>query len=212
MFENIKEWHKEAVANKVISSLKGNGFNAYYAKTGEDVVRKVFELVPKGAKVAVAGSSTVRELELSELLSKKGFQVISYDAPGKKSSFEIRRETLISDVLLASTNAITLDGKMVNIDRGGNRVAAMSFGPKRTIIVVGVNKIVKDLEAALWRVKNVAAPMNAKRLNRSSPCAIDGFCSECSSENRICKALLILERSPSFSDYHVIVVGESFGF
>jgi len=212
MLENIKEWHKEAVANRVVSSLKDNGFKAYYTKTREDAVKKVLELIPKGAKVATAGSITIRELELPELLSKKGFSVLIHDAPSSKSTFETRRETLTSDVLLASANAVTIDGKLVNIDGGANRVAAMSFGPKRTIIVVGVNKIVKDLEAAIWRIKNVAAPMNAKRLNKDTPCVTDGLCSECPPEKSICKATLILEGRPSFTDYHVVIVGESLGF
>jgi hypothetical protein len=94
----------------------------------------------------------------------------------------------------------------VNIDGAGNRVAAMSFGPKRVIIVAGINKVVKDLEAALWRIKNVAAPMNVRRLKKDVPCASDGFCSEHTSEDRICKVIIILEKGPTYTEYHIVIV------
>jgi len=212
MSTSFVEWHNETMAKRVVKSFENNGFQAYYSRTRNEAIEKVLELVPKDAKVGTGGSMTIRELELPRILAERGNVVVRHDASGQKSSFEMRRETLLSDVFLASANAVTLDGKLVNIDGGGNRVAAMSFGPKKTIIVVGINKVTRDLDSAIWRVKNVAAPMNVRRLNMKAPCASDGFCSECTSEDRICKAILILEKMPSYTDYHIVVVGERLGF
>ena len=209
MFEEIREWYNSVLALKAVESLKRNGFGAYYFKGRSEAVEKILALVPEGAVVGIGGSITVRELGLPELLSKRGHEVILHNSP---DTFENRRKTVVADVFLSSVNAVTLDGKLVCLDGVGNRVAALAFGPKRTIVVAGVNKLVKGLNEALWRVKNVAAPMNVKRLNRDAPCALDGFCVDCDSSGRLCRAILILEKAPALSDFNVILVGESLGF
>ena len=214
MKEEIVSWHVEKVAGHVVEALKKNGFNAYFVKSREEAVKKVLELVPQGAKVGIGGSTTIEELKLAEILAERGHEVFRHDLPGlsQEEKYRIRREELVSDVFLASANAVTLDGKLVSMDGTGNRVAAMAFGPKRVILVVGKNKIVRDVESAIWRVKNVAAPMNAKRLKRDVPCVESGLCTECDEPGRICKVMVILEKRPTYTDYHVILVGEELGF
>jgi hypothetical protein len=125
--------------------------------------------------------------------------------------FELSRKALTSDVFVASTNALTEDGKLLNVDATGNRVAAMFFGPKKVIIVAGVNKIVKDIDAAEKRVREWAAPQNAKRLNRKTPCAETGVCADCRSPQRICNIYVTLAKRPSRTEVVVILVGENLG-
>jgi len=209
MFEEIREWYRRELAFKAVEALKGNGFNSHYLGSRSEALEAILNLVPEKAVVGVGGSTTVRELGLPELLSKKGCEVILHDSP---NTFENRRRTLCVDVFLSSVNAITLDGKLVSLDSVGNRVAALAFGPKKTIVVAGVNKLVRSLDEALWRVRNVAAPMNARRLNRKTPCTLKGYCVDCNSGERLCRALLILEKAPALSEYHVIIVGENLGF
>lgn len=209
MSKDIREWYNEAQALKAVEALKKNGFNSYYFKSRSEAVEMVLDLVPEKAVVGIGGSLTIRELNLPEILSKKGYEVILHDSPG---TFENRRRTLLSDVFLSSVNAVTLDGKLVCLDGVGNRVAALAFGPKKTIVIAGINKLVRSLDEALWRVKNVAAPMNVKRLNRKTPCNLDGFCVDCDSKERLCRAILILEKVPALSDFSVIIVGENLGF
>ena len=214
MKEEIINWYIEKASKLVIEALKKNGFNAYFVRSKEEALNKVLELVPEGAKIGIGGSTTIRELKIADVLAEKGYKVFRHDIPGlsPEEQFRMRREELLTDVFLASANAITLDGKIVNMDGTGNRVAAMAFGPKKVILVAGVNKVVKDLESAIWRIKNVVAPMNAKRLKRNVPCVENGFCSECDMPDRICNVLLILEKKPSLTEYHIILVGEELGF
>ena len=214
MGREITEWYIEQISRHVVEALKKNGFNAYFVKSGKEAVNKVLELIPVNAKVGIGGSATIRELKIPDILAEKGYEVIRHDVPGlsPEEQFQIRRKELLADVFLASANAITLDGKIVSMDGTGNRVAAMAFGPKMVILVAGVNKVVKDLEDAIWRIKNVAAPMNAKRLKRDVPCVEDGLCKDCNTPDRICNILLVLEKRPSLTEYHVILVGEELGF
>ncbi len=214
MGREITEWYIEQISRHVVEALKKNGFNAYFVKSGKEAVNKVLELIPVNAKVGIGGSATIRELKIPDILAEKGYEVIRHDVPGlsPEEQFQIRRKELLADVFLASANAITLDGKIVSMDGTGNRVAAMAFGPKMVILVAGIKKVVKDLEDAIWRIKNVAAPKNAKRLKRNVPCVEDGLCKDCNTPDRICNILLVLEKRPSLTEYHVILVGEELGF
>jgi hypothetical protein len=125
---------------------------------------------------------------------------------------EIMRRQLTCDLFLTSSNAVTLSGWLVNIDGNGNRVAALTFGPKKVIVVAGRNKLVDgDLTAAIHRVKNIAAPPNAKRLNCNTPCAKTGFCANCNSPDRICRIIHVMDRKPRVADLHVLIVNEDLG-
>ncbi|MEM1546227.1 MAG: lactate utilization protein [Candidatus Methanomethylicia archaeon] len=213
-FEDIRRWHIQQVVDKVIKALEGNGFKAYFARSRDEALKIVLDLIPQNAVVGVGGSVTIREIGVLDALLKRGNKVVHHwiENLSWEESFQIRRQELISDVFLCSTNALTLDGVLVNVDHGGNRVAAMIFGPRKTIIVLGVNKIVKDLDEALWRIRNIATSTTCKRLGLKTPCATTGLCQGCKYPVKACSAITIIEDKPTFADIHVIIVGESLGF
>ncbi len=210
----VRQWHNEKRLKRTVNALKENGFEAVYASTKTDALKEVLNCVPKNALIGVGGSITVRELGLIDALSQRGHRIaehwLSDLAPDER--MEIRRQQLTSDVFLTSSNAITESGQLVNIDGAGNRVAAMIFGPKKVIVIAGVNKIVKDLKEALDRVNSVAAPMNAKRLNRKTPCAVTGKCTDCRSPERICNVTTIINRKLVRTDITIILVDEILGY
>jgi hypothetical protein len=169
--------------------------------------------IPDGTTVGIGGSVTLTQLGLQKALEKRGIHLIwpFQQAKNEEERLRLIQKSFSADVFLSSTNAITEDGKLFNVDASGNRVGAMFIGPKKTIIVAGVNKIVKDLEAAEKRVKEWVAPQNIKRLNRKTPCAETGVCADCSSPDRICNIYVTLAKRPSRTDIVIILVGESLG-
>ena len=199
-------------------SLEKNGFRVVLASSKKDAVEKVLGLIPLGAKVGVGGSVTVRELGLIEALIERGNRVVHHWLPGVSVEgwLPYMVEAHNSDVYLCSSNAVTEDGKLVNVDSSGNRVASMIFGPGRVVVVVGVNKIVRDVEAGLKRLREVAGPLNAKRHNiRELPCVKTGVCTDCNSPKRICRVITILERAPNRvrkPNITVVLVAEKLGF
>lgn len=202
---------------KTVTALEQNGFAAYYCETRQEAAEKVKTLVPKGSRVGRGGSVTTALLNLFPLLEAEGCTILDPYQTGlpPAQSMQIRRDILAADVMLASANAVTWDGKIVNIDGVGNRVAAFIFGPKKVIMVAGKNKLAEDVDGAIRRIKTVASPMNARRLNLNTPCAQRGTCiggDGCASPDRICSATVILEKKPKASDIHVIIVGEDLGF
>jgi L-lactate utilization protein LutB len=205
----------EKIVEITSSNLKKNGFDARYVSSKEETLKTLLGMIPVGAKVGVGGSVTVRELGLIEALVKRGTPVLDHwrtDLTGAEKK-EIRRNQLTCDVFISSTNAVTMDGKLVNVDGTGNRVASMIFGPGKVIVVAGRNKIVKDADEAMYRIRNVAAPMNAKRLDRKSPCGTTGLCMEEDCDNeRLCNVITILERRPSETATTVLLVGETLGY
>lgn len=208
------QWHNDVFGEKVVKALAKNNFQAYYVADRSAAVNKVFSLIPAGATIGVGGSWTLKELAIPEQLEKLGHEVFDHNRPGltMEQSVALRHKELSCDVFISSTNAITLDGQLVNTDGSGNRVAAMSFGPKKVIVVVGVNKIVSDLDAAMERIELYAAPINNKRLDRPNPCTVAGVCMDCQGPSRICNITTILHKRPPMIDFHVIVVGEELGF
>lgn len=208
------QWHNDTFGEKVVKALEKNNFQAYYAANRTEAVEKVLALIPANATIGVGGSWTLKELGIPEQLEKKGHTVYDHNKPGLalEESIALRRKELLCDVFLSGTNAITLDGQLVNTDGTGNRVAAMSFGPQKVIVVVGVNKIVSDLDAAMERIEIYAAPINNKRLGRPNPCTVTGMCMDCQGSTRICNITTILHKKPPMIDFQVIVVGEELGF
>lgn len=208
------QWHNDTFGEKVVKALEKNNFQAHYAVNRTAAIEKALSLIPAGATIGVGGSWTLKELGIPEQLAKNGHVVYDHSIPGlsMEESLSLRRKELLCDVFLSSANAITLDGQLVNTDGSGNRVAAMSFGPKKVIVIVGVNKIVSDLDAAMERIETVAAPINNKRLDRPNPCTITGMCMDCQGSTRICNITSILHKRPPAIDFHVIVVGEELGF
>lgn len=143
-----------------------------------------------------------------------GVEVIDPYKPGlsPEEGLKVRRRGLTADVMIASSNAITLDGKLVNLDGMGNRVASMAFGPEKVILVVGMNKVMPDLDTAMARVKHYAAPVNATRLGLKNPCVETGLCADCKSPQRICNVWSIIEGHMIKGRIHVKLVGENFGY
>ncbi|RKL63354.1 lactate utilization protein [Thermoanaerobacteraceae bacterium SP2] len=210
---SVKSKFYEQRCQRAVKALIKNGFDAIYVPTREEAAKRAIELVPEKASVGVGGSVTIHELGIVDALKAKGHIIYDHslvDTPEEKIA--ARKGQLTCDVFFASTNALSLDGKLVNIDATGNRVASMIFGPGHVVLVVGANKITDDLNQALLRAKQVAAPMNAIRLKQRTPCTITGNCGECTSEERICRVTTIIEHKPALTPFTVIVVGEEIGF
>jgi L-lactate utilization protein LutB len=198
---------------KAQQALEKHGIKTRIVATAEEAKQIILEEVQAGQKVGIGGSCTIEALDVVPELMAKGCPVY-WHWRGKTPAevMELRRSQLTSDVFLASSNAITEDGQLVNVDGMGNRVAAMIFGPSKVILVCGQNKVVPNLEAALDRIHNVAAPQNAKRLNTGTPCGATGQCNDCNSPERMCRVTTIIERCPHKTDLKVILVQEDLGY
>jgi L-lactate utilization protein LutB len=209
-----RKWLLEQNGKKAVEALKKNAFNALYVDSIEAVRKEILNRIPKGARVGVGGSMTIRQTGVLDILEKQGNVVYDHWKQGLSDEdvLKIRKAHLTCDVLLTGANALTLDGMIVSTDGIGNRVGAMIFGPDRVIVVTGTNKIVNDLQSALRRIKEVATPQVVKDMGLEVPCAVTGFCVDCNSPMRACRATVILERKPFLSDIHVLVVGEDLGF
>ncbi len=212
--DQIKQWWIEERAKRAIEKLKAHDFQAIFLKTKEEASEEILKHISKNLKIGVGGSVTIRELGILERLKSQGNIVLDHWVPGltKDESLELRKSQMTSDLFLSSVNAITLNGEIVNIDGIGNRACSVTFGPQKVILVVGYNKIVENFDEAIKRIRNISAPLNARRLNIDVPCAKTGRCVDCNSPNRICRAIVILERKPSLTDILVILVGEELGF
>ena len=208
------QWHNEMVGKKAVAALQKNKFSAAYFPDAPSAVEHLLSLVADGASVGLGGSITGHEISIREKLREKGCTLFDHQQQGlsPEESLAMRHNQLSCKVFICGTNALTMQGELVNVDGIGNRVGAMIFGPERVIIVTGINKIVKDLNAAQQRIKDIAAPCNNKRLNLPNPCTQTGQCMDCQSDRRICNVTTILHRRPSLTDMHVIVIGESLGY
>jgi len=212
--DSIKQWWVEEKTKKAVEKLVAHEFRAIYAKTKEEAVEELWKRATPGQKIGVGGSVTIRGLGVLEKLEAQGYTIYDHWKFGltTENILEIRKLQMTSDLFLTSTNAVTLNGELVNIDGIGNRVNSINFGPGKVILVAGYNKIVEDVHEGIKRIKNVAAPLNARRLNIDVPCAKVGKCVDCNSPNRICRVIVIHERKPSLTDILIILVGEELGF
>ncbi|MGC8482197.1 MAG: lactate utilization protein [Thermodesulfobium sp.] len=208
------QWHGEVFGKRVVEALKKNNFNADFFSTREELIKRLLELIPEKDIIGVGGSTTVQNLGILEILAKRGNLILDHNKAGLSSEevLNLRRKQLTCDTFMTGSNAITLDGKLVNTDGVGNRVASMIFGPKQVIILAGTNKIVKDEEEARRRIKTIAAPINNKRLNRPNPCTVTGECMDCQGPTRICNITTILEKRPSLTPFSVFIINEELGF
>ena len=213
MMPSPREWHAETIGHKVVEALKKNRFQAEYVSTANEARQRVLELVPGNGSVGLGGSVTIAKLNVIEELNSRGNLILNHSAPGlsPEEKIEVRRKQLTCDCFLTSTNAITSDGKLVNVDGTGNRVAAMIFGPKQVLVVAGINKIVKDVDSALERIEQFTAPINNYRLNLPNPCTKTGVCMDCESGTRICNVTTIMRKKPSVTNITVLIVGEELG-
>ena len=209
------EWYKEELVRKVIEALAKNNINGLYVRTGAEAREKVLGLIPQGSTVGNGGSLTLEQTGVLEALRTGDYNYIDRRRPdiGVEEQTRLARESQFADVFLMSTNALTMDGKIVNIDGVGNRVAALIFGPPKVIIVAGINKIVPDVDAAVHRIKNYVSPIHARRRDRPLPCAKTGHCVDCHVPERFCNAVVTLEHQYQHNKDRitVIIVGEELG-
>ena len=211
--EQLERWFREKQAERTIQALKKNNFEALYVPDSKAALEEVMKQIPHGAIVGIGGSVTLVQIGLVDALKNQKVHLIwpQQQAKSDEERLELFRKCFSTDVFLSGTNAVTEDGKLYNVDATGNRVGAMFIGPRKTIIVCGVNKMVKDLEAAEKRVREWAAPQNAKRLGKKTPCVETGVCSDCSSPDRICNIYVALAKKPVRTEVVVILVGENLG-
>ncbi|MFC1534728.1 lactate utilization protein [Thermodesulfobacteriota bacterium] len=208
-----KHWYNEMLAGRVIKSLEKNNMTGLYVQTKNEALEKVISLIPEGSKVGTGGSLSLDQIGVKDVLRTGNYNFIDRNLPelGEDEAQQMRRDSLFADVFLTSTNALTMDGKLVNIDGIGNRVAAISFGPDKVIVVVGINKIVTDQETAIRRIKDYVTPLHAKRRDRSVPCAKTGVCVDCKIPERLCNIVTIIEHQRQRDRITIIIVGEELG-
>lgn len=202
------------LGDSVVKALSERGFEAYYCATKEEAKKQAAALIPKGSSVSWGGSVAVDELGIKDELRGGNYTLLDRDtAKTPEERIEIMRRGLLCDVFLTGTNALSEDGQLVNVDGNGNRVAAMTFGPKSVIVVTGMNKITKTAEDAVTRARTVAAPINAQRFDGlETPCSRTGKCADCNSKDCICTYILTTRRSKPVGRIKVILVGEELGF
>ncbi|MDH7500538.1 MAG: lactate utilization protein [candidate division NC10 bacterium] len=207
-------WFQERQVERTLKALRKNHFDAEWIPKSSDAAGEIFQRIPEGTTVGIGGSLTLSQIGFFEEAKKHPIKLLHPFAPGlsPEQGLQIRREILLADVFVTGTNAVTEDGKLINIDGTGNRVAAMIFGPKKVIVVCGINKIVKDLTEAQRRAQEWAAPMNARRLGVKTPCAETGLCADCDSPQRICNIYTILAKRPVRTEFAILLVGEPLGF
>ena len=200
----------ELLARKVIKGLESRNMSGYYARSREEALDLALSLIPAGSSVTMGGGVSVHEIGLTTALKEGNYRFIDRD------EYEDKRAAALlaydADVFLASCNAMTDDGILVNIDGNSNRVSAIAFGPKKLVFIVGMNKVCSDVDAAMKRARNVAAPTNAQRFNISTPCAKTGACIDCKSPDTICCQFLITRFSRHSGRIHVILVNDNLGF
>jgi len=210
----LVNWTSEKKCRRAVGALTGRGFTAVYCATAQDAADYILKHAEGAASVGFGGSLSVADLKLTIPLLDAGKEILNHGLPdlSPEQRMDIMRRQFTCDLFLTGTNALTLDGILVNIDGNGNRVGAMIFGPAKVIIVAGRNKLVEgDVCDALARVKALASPPNAMRLDKNTPCAATGICADCDSPERICRVTTVLDRRPRFTDTHVLVVNEDMG-
>ncbi len=213
MANEVIEKRNALLAKTVISNLEKRHFEAYYCATTAEALQKALELIPEGSSVGWGGSVTIREMGLTKAIHEKNYTVIDRDlAKSPEETFELQRKCLTADYFITSTNAMSEDGILVNIDGNGNRLAAICFGPKNVIVICGINKITQNLDTAISRARFTAAPINAGRFDIKTPCKTSGKCHNCTSPDCICSEVLITRTSRPANRVKVIIVGEDCGF
>ena len=203
----------ELLAQKVIKGLESRNMTGYYAATKEEALKKALEIIPEGSSVTMGGAMSAHEIGLVEAIKKGNYNFIDRETA---TTAEEKREAMLkgydADFFLASTNAMTDDGVLVNIDGNSNRVSMIAQGPKHVLFIVGMNKVCGDVDGAMKRARNVAAPINAQRFGLSTPCSKTGACMNCKSPDTICCQFLITRFSRHKDRIHVILVNDNLGF
>jgi hypothetical protein len=216
IMDSAKKQTYQNQSEQIIKALKKRNMNGIYFDTNEEAVEAICGMIPDGSLVGLGGSKTIIETGLVKALRKKNIRLLDRYKEGltKEEVDAMRREGLLSDVYIASSNAITSDGKIVNQDGIGNRVAAMIYGPHKVILMLGMNKVARAVDDAILRIKTIAAPMDAIHIGKDTPCSKLGFCNDphCRPPNRICSQLVIIESSMIPDRITVVLVGGELGY
>ncbi len=208
MEENRRK-RNECLAKTVIKGLESRNMTGYYAADKEEALKQALELIPEGSKIAMGGCMSAKEIGLVDALQKGNYDYIDRD---KLEPHEGLLAAYDADFFLSSVNAMTNDGVLVNIDGNSNRVSCIAQGPKKVLFIVGINKVCADIDSAMKRARNVAAPINAQRFDLNIPCREAGKCFNCKSQDTICCQFLITRFSKHADRIHVILVNDELGF
>ena len=197
----------------LVKNLRKRHFEAYYCQNREEALKKALSLIPEGEAVGWGGATSAEQIGLLNALRIGSYRVIDRDtAKNPEERTEMMRQCLLTDTFITGANAISLEGELVNIDGMGNRVAAIVYGPKKIIVIAGMNKVTDTLEDALSRARTVAAPINKQRFCTDTPCTATGFCADCFSDGCICNQILITRNCRPAGRITVILIGEELGF
>ena len=198
---------------KIVKELTARNMEAYYTDSKEEALKKALELIPEGSSISWGGSMSVNEIGLKEAVCQGNYHVYNRDiAPTPEDKRKIELAAYDCDYFLTSANAITEDGIMINIDGHSNRVSAIAAGPRNVLMIIGMNKVTRDVDSAMSRARNEAAPINAQRFNLSTPCCKTGACFDCKTPDTICCQILITRYSKTPQRIKVILVNEDLGF
>ena len=208
-----KEIAKQNLANTIIKNMEKKNLEAYYCANSAEAVEKALSLMPEGASITWGGSESIKECGLMDAIQAANYELIDRtDAKTPEEDRIMYSRQVMADFFLMSSNAITIDGELVNIDGRANRVSLLCWGPQNVIVIAGMNKITSDVESAIQRVRDAAAPPNTVRLNKNTPCAQTGRCGNCYSPDCICSQIVITRRSSTPKRIKVILVGEELGY
>lgn len=204
----------EKKAQIIIQNLKRRNMEGFYCRDSKELLEMILPMMEDGASIAWGGSESIKECGLMDALkgSERFHLIDRSNAVTARQQQEIYLRSADSDYYLMSTNAITMDGELVNIDGNGNRVACLIHGPKHVFIIAGMNKVVTDIGSGLSRTQNIASPPNTIRLNKNTPCAVTGSCGDCLCDDCICSQIVITRRSRHNGRIKVFLVGENLGF
>lgn len=200
------------VGTQVVKALEARHFEAYYCATKEEAREKILSLIPKSDTVSWGGSATMEALGIIDSVRKSNNVIDRDTAKNPEEKVDLMRKSLLCDTYLCGTNAMSEDGILVNVDGNGNRVAAMTYGPKNVIVAVGVNKIVKTEADAISRARNIAAPINAQRFGLETPCNKTGECGNCKLTQSICCYMVTTRLCRPAKKIKVVIIGEAMGF
>ena len=210
---NVREMRNEVLGNRVVKALESRNMEAYYVKTKEAALAKALELIPEGSSISWGGTMSAQEIGLTDALHKGNYNVYDREQVETREEKEkIAHQALNCDFFIGSTNALSEDGVLVNVDGNANRVAAFAYGPKNVLLIVGMNKVVKTEADAMSRARNEAAKINAQRFGVDTPCVKNGSCFNCKSPQCICCQILITRFSKVPKRTKIILVDENLGF
>ena len=208
--DKIISMRNELLAQKVIKGLESRNMKGYYAATKEEALKTALSLIPEGSTVTMGGAMSAHEIGLVSAVKEGNYHFIDRDAASDKRAAMLAAYD--ADYFLSGVNAMTDDGILINIDGNANRVSTICQGPKQVLFIAGMNKVCSDLDSAMKRARNVAAPVNVQRFGLSTPCAKTGKCMDCKSPDTICCQFLITRFSRHAGRIHVILVNDNLGF